>query len=171
MFAVRDVGYHSNLKKVIGGLYTKNAVLSLEPSIDYCTRLLTSELSKRTHASGPTRLDMSLWVHLYCFDSLGEINVSKMFGFMEKGADFNGMIDGSDRILIKTGLVRRPSSRIKRDEHVVLTGTKHPVRTISNPAVRSMASGSQLGCPQAQSCFASKYQRARHQVPPRGVDV
>jgi hypothetical protein len=32
-----------------------------------------------------------------------------MFGFMESGKDFNGMIEGSDRILIITGLVSRSS--------------------------------------------------------------
>jgi hypothetical protein len=57
-------------------------------------------------SDGTTRLDMSLWIHLFAFDCLGELNASKKFGFLESGQDINGLIDGSDRILIKTGFVR-----------------------------------------------------------------
>lgn len=48
---------------------------------------------------------MSLWVHLFAFDSLADINTSKYFGFLESGTDVNGLIKGSDQILMDTGLV------------------------------------------------------------------
>nr|AVY05537.1 cytochrome P450 monooxygenase [Nodulisporium sp.] len=100
----KDVDYHSSLKKVVGGLYTKAAVLDLESKIDFCMKVFVDQMRSRTQGVNPTNVDVSLWVHLFCFDCLGELNVSKMFGFMEKGEDFNGMIKGSDRILIMTGL-------------------------------------------------------------------
>ncbi|KAI1138396.1 benzoate 4-monooxygenase cytochrome P450 [Hypoxylon sp. FL0543] len=104
LFAAQDVDYHSSLKKVVGGLYTKAAVLDLESKIDFCMKVFVDQMRSRTQGVNPTNVDISLWVHLFCFDCLGELNVSKMFGFMEKGEDFNGMIKGSDRILIMTGL-------------------------------------------------------------------
>ena len=99
------MNYHSSLKKTVAGLYTKTAVLDLESKIDSCMEIFISQMRKRTQQDDMAHLDMSSWVHLFSFDCLGELNVSKMFGFMERGGDFNGMIKGSDRILIKTGLV------------------------------------------------------------------
>lgn len=90
---------------MIGGLYTKAAVVELEPKIDLCMKMFIDQMRKQTHEINPTNLDISLWVHLFSFDCLGELNVSKTFGFMETGKDFNGMIEGSDRILAITGLV------------------------------------------------------------------
>ncbi|KAI0010205.1 benzoate 4-monooxygenase cytochrome P450 [Xylariaceae sp. FL0662B] len=104
LFSVRDVNYHSSLKKTIAGLYTKTAVLDLEPKIDACVKLFTDQMKKLTRESGPTDLDMSLWVHLFSFDCLGELNVSKKFGFLQSGKDINRMIEKSDRLLIMTGL-------------------------------------------------------------------
>lgn len=60
-----------------------------------------SELTKE----GPATLDMSLWVHLFAFDCLGDINLSKRFGFMETGKDVRNMIATADKILHMTGLV------------------------------------------------------------------
>ncbi|KAI0446170.1 benzoate 4-monooxygenase cytochrome P450 [Xylaria telfairii] len=104
LFSARDVDYHSSLKKRVGSLYTKTAVLSLEAKINGCVRLFTQKLETLVPSHSTVRLDMSLWVHLFAFDCLGELNASKKFGFLENGSDINGMIEGSDRILIKTGL-------------------------------------------------------------------
>ncbi|KAF2676486.1 cytochrome P450 [Lentithecium fluviatile CBS 122367] len=103
LFSVQDVNWHSSLKKTIGGLYTKSAVLNLEPKIDTCLQLFTKKMKELTR-SGNSTVDMSLWVHLFTFDCLGDINVSRNFGFMESGKDVNGMIAGSDSLLIMTGL-------------------------------------------------------------------
>ncbi|TRX98039.1 hypothetical protein FHL15_001249 [Xylaria flabelliformis] len=104
MFSTQDVKYHSSLKKRVGGLYTKAAVLRLEPKIDGCVSMFTRKIEALVPKDATIRLDMSLWVHLFAFDCLGELNVSKKFGFLESGRDINGMIEGSDRALIKTGL-------------------------------------------------------------------
>jgi hypothetical protein len=105
LFSVQDVNYHSSLKKTVGGLYTKAAVLGLEPTIDECVTSFTQKISSLIQGSEPTRLDMSSWVHFFAFDCLGELNASKKFGFLQKGQDIDGMIAGSDHVLIKTGFV------------------------------------------------------------------
>jgi hypothetical protein len=104
LFSAQDVNWHSSLKKTIGGLYTKSAVLGLEPKIDACMHLFTEKIKDLTKA-GTSSVDMSLWIHLFTFDCLGDINVSRNFGFLENGKDVNGMIAGSDALLIMTGLV------------------------------------------------------------------
>ncbi|KAF7957208.1 hypothetical protein EAE96_002799 [Botrytis aclada] len=103
LFSVQDVQYHSTLKKNIAGVYTKTAVLDLEPRIDSCVELFVNRISK-LNSNGHVNLDMSLWPHLYAFDCLGEINVSKKFGFLESGTDVRGMIAAADLILHMTGL-------------------------------------------------------------------
>ncbi|KAK7993614.1 hypothetical protein PG989_006995 [Apiospora arundinis] len=103
LFSVQDVAYHSSLKKTIGGLYTKTAVLGLEPKIDDCVKTFTQRVKELT-SDGPISLDMSSWVHYFSFDCLGELNSSEKLGFLESGCDIKGMIAGSDRILFKTGL-------------------------------------------------------------------
>ena len=55
---------------------------------------------------GSSSVNMSLWVHLFAFDCLGEINLSKSFGFLESGTDVRGMIAAADRILHMAGMVR-----------------------------------------------------------------
>lgn len=49
---------------------------------------------------------MSLWAHLFAFDSLAEMNVSKNFGFLESGTDVRGLIAIADKIMHITALVK-----------------------------------------------------------------
>lgn len=104
LFAAQDVDWHSFLKKTIGALYTKSAALGLEPRIDACTRLFTEQMRSLTKTD-TSNVDIASWVHFFTFDCLGDINVSKRFGFLEKRRDVNGMIARSDAILAMTGLV------------------------------------------------------------------
>ncbi|KAI0114132.1 benzoate 4-monooxygenase cytochrome P450 [Nemania sp. FL0031] len=132
LFSVRDVNYHSTLKKTVAGLYTKAAVLGLEPKINDCVKLFTERMERVVSDDGPTRMDMSQWVHLFAFDCLGELNASKKFGFLESGQDIKGMIEGSDRILIKTGLMAQ--SPILQFIRRVMEYTRGPGKI--NPVMR-----------------------------------
>ncbi|KAF1956869.1 cytochrome P450 [Byssothecium circinans] len=51
-------------------------------------------------------VDLSLWLHLYAFDSLGEISSSRRFGFLDGGKDVGDMIEKVDKIYHMTGLVK-----------------------------------------------------------------
>lgn len=86
-------------------LYTKSAVLDLEPRIDDSIKVFVRRLMGLT-SNGPTEIDLSLWVHFFAFDCLGDINLSKRFGFLESGKDVRNMIGTADKILHMTGLVR-----------------------------------------------------------------
>ncbi|KAI0817139.1 benzoate 4-monooxygenase cytochrome P450 [Xylaria sp. FL0064] len=139
LFSVQDVNYHSSLKNRIGGLYTKTAVLGLEAKIDDCVRTFTHKLEALILSGSTTRLDMSLWVHLFAFDCLGELNTSRKFGFLESGQDINGLIEASDHILIQAGFyaqapilqfVRRIMESAKGSENV------NPVLKYASTTVR-----------------------------------
>ena len=98
------MNYHASLKRNIANLYTKTAVREFESKVDSCTMLLVSKLSDLIKNDN-RRVDVALWLHLYAFDCLGEINVSRKFDFLESGSDVRGMISAADRILHMTGLV------------------------------------------------------------------
>lgn len=92
------------MKRNISTLYTKAAIQDLEPRIDDTVAIFMQKLRERT-AGGPVTLDMSLWLHFFAFDSLGDIDLSQRFGFLETGKDVNNMLETADRILHMTGLV------------------------------------------------------------------
>ncbi|KAF2971588.1 hypothetical protein GQX73_g1920 [Xylaria multiplex] len=104
LFSLRDAPRHLSLKRNIGGLYTKAAVKDFESKIDSCVKLFIQQLADRTK-DGAARLDMSLWLHLFAFDCLSEVNVSKKLGFLESGKDVNDIIKSSDKIFYLVGLL------------------------------------------------------------------
>ena len=104
LFSIRNVDYHACLRRNIGHLYTRAAVQDFEPQIDRCTEIFVNRMHELT-SQGSATLDMSLWLHLYAYDCLGEVNVSKRFGFMERGTDVDGMIKAANKIFLMVGIV------------------------------------------------------------------
>ncbi|RAL13169.1 cytochrome P450 [Aspergillus homomorphus CBS 101889] len=104
LFSIRDVNHHATLRKNLGSLYTKGAVRSLEPLVDSCVDLFIHRL-RDLCKHGPATVDMSLWLHLYAYDSLAEVNVSQKLGFLQKGDDVGGMIGAANRIFYMVGLL------------------------------------------------------------------
>ncbi|KAH9908161.1 benzoate 4-monooxygenase cytochrome P450 [Xylariomycetidae sp. FL2044] len=103
LFSAQDVNYHASLKRRVATLYTKSAAQSLEPKIDDCVSLFTQKIREHVSSGNTAPLDMSSWAHFFAFDCLGELNVSRKFGFLESGRDIRGMIDATDKVLSKTG--------------------------------------------------------------------
>ncbi|KAL7624947.1 hypothetical protein AAE478_004161 [Parahypoxylon ruwenzoriense] len=103
LFSLKDVQRHATLRRNIGGLYTKTSVKGFEPQVDSCIDLFMRQLADRTR-DGPAKLDMSLWLHLFAYDCLSEINVSKKLGFLDRGKDVGGTIESADKIFYMVGL-------------------------------------------------------------------
>lgn len=104
LFSLRDVQRHAILRRNIGGLYTKAAVKDFELQIDSCVELFLGRLADWTEP-GSAKLDMSFWLHLFAYDCLSAINVSKRLGFLETARDVNNTIKSADRIFYMVGLV------------------------------------------------------------------
>lgn len=104
LFSLRDAKRHTTLRRNIGAIYKKSVVWDLEPNIDRCVDEFLRQLAERTD-HGPTNLNMSLWLHLFAFDCLSEVNVSKQLGFLQRGQDVEDMICSSDKIFAMVGLV------------------------------------------------------------------
>jgi hypothetical protein len=104
LFSLRDTQRHTTLKRTIGGFYTKTAVKDFESKIDTCVGLFMSKLGEHV-GSEALELDMSMWLHLFAYDCLSEINVSERLGFLEEGKDVGGKIASADSIFYLVGLV------------------------------------------------------------------
>lgn len=65
------------------------------------------QLADRTK-DGAANFDMSTWLHLFAFECLSEINVSKKLGFLERGQDVYSMIESADKIFHVVGIVCMP---------------------------------------------------------------
>ena len=75
-----------------------------EPQIENCVDLLVKRLGE-VNNHGSAALNMSLWLHLYAYDSLAEVNLSEKMGFLETGEDVDGYIAAADRVFFMVGLV------------------------------------------------------------------
>ena len=75
-----------------------SAISDLEFRIDKCINTLLSKFNQMTQ-HGPATIDMSAWVQFFSFDTIGEVNFSRNFGFLETGTDVDWAIkEAEDRM-------------------------------------------------------------------------
>jgi hypothetical protein len=113
IFSTRDERYHRELKRKIGNAYSVTSLLEMEPAVDSCSKLLMEKLAP--FAEEGKALDLGAWMcvnilvipniqltsprHYYASDVVGEIAFQRKIGFLEKGADIDQMIEGSEGFL------------------------------------------------------------------------
>ncbi len=75
-----------------------SAISDLEFRIDKCINILLSKFKHMTQ-HGTAVIDMSAWVQFFSFDSIGEVNFSRNFGFLETGTDVDdGIREAEERM-------------------------------------------------------------------------
>ncbi|KAI0101193.1 cytochrome P450 [Daldinia grandis] len=97
LFSMRDPTVHRESKKVLGNAYSPTSLLAYEPAIDECINLLLYQIEKLASEKKP--IDFGEWISYYTFDVIGQLSFSKMFGFLEKGSDVDGIIETIDTVL------------------------------------------------------------------------
>ncbi|KAL6716510.1 hypothetical protein ACLMJK_006077 [Lecanora helva] len=98
LFSVRDPKTHIQLKRTIGGIYSMSSMKELEFRIDNCVNIFLRKFREATQ-NGTAVMDMSAWVQFFSFDTIGEVNFSKNFGFLETGTDVDWAIkEAEDRM-------------------------------------------------------------------------
>jgi hypothetical protein len=102
-------------------------VKDFESNIDHCVSLFLGQLAEQTKLNGHVTLDMSLWLHLYAFDCLTAVNLSKPLGFLDAGDDVKSMIGSADRIFVLVGLVCCFASSQKHRADEYISSLKHPL--------------------------------------------
>ena len=102
LFSTRDDIYHRAQKRNIANAYSLSSLLEVEPAVDSCTALLTTQLS--TLAENKTPIDLGMWLQYYAFDVVGEMVFARKLGFLTEGSDIDGMMTAIRGILVYSSL-------------------------------------------------------------------
>ncbi|KUI65981.1 Pisatin demethylase [Cytospora mali] len=97
MFTTQSNQYHMHLKRGAASAFSMDVVVSLEGFADKCISILLARL-REISSSGNKPINPVDWMQYFAFDVLGEISFSKDLGFLEKGADVDGMIAAIDGV-------------------------------------------------------------------------
>ena len=97
LFSTRDPVYHREQKKKVAGAYSLTSLLESEPAVDSCTELLMARLDEYAMTGRP--VDLGMWLQYYAFDVVGEVTFALKLGFLDKGADVDGMMSTIEGIL------------------------------------------------------------------------
>jgi len=66
------------------------SLLEMEGAVDSCTTLFMARLAEFASANKP--IDLGAWLQYYAFDVVGELTFDLKLGFLDKGADVNGIM-------------------------------------------------------------------------------
>ncbi|KAF4303112.1 putative cytochrome p450 [Botryosphaeria dothidea] len=102
IFSTRDEKYHNEQKRPIAAAYSLTSLLAKEDAVDSCSRLFMEKLGGFADEKKP--VDLGQWLQYYAFDVIGEFSFAKKLGFLEKGADVDGMMETIAGILVYASL-------------------------------------------------------------------
>ncbi|KAK1992154.1 cytochrome P450 [Colletotrichum falcatum] len=90
MFAVENPKVHSQLRRQLQSAYSLTALISYEPYVNECARILKQRLEEVSVAGLP--INLGHWLQCYAFDVIGFITYGARFGFLDQGEDVHGII-------------------------------------------------------------------------------
>ncbi|KAJ6099461.1 cytochrome P450 [Penicillium canescens] len=101
LFATQDPVIHKRLRIPVSQMYSISSIRTLEPGVDECSDIFL----KAMHELEGQEIDLGVWLHWWAFDGIGAITFNKRFGFLERRADIEGMIDSLKKGLLYGSLV------------------------------------------------------------------
>ncbi|ETN45757.1 uncharacterized protein HMPREF1541_09590 [Cyphellophora europaea CBS 101466] len=102
LFSTRDPEEHRIGKRKIGAAYSLPNLLQSEAAIDSCIELFMSRLNELTSPDGV--IDLGAWLQYFAFDVVGEVTFASKLGFLERGADVDGMMKAIEGMLTYAAL-------------------------------------------------------------------
>ncbi|OAP62534.1 hypothetical protein AYL99_01761 [Fonsecaea erecta] len=107
MFSTTDEKFHAKLRKAVSNAYAMSTLVQFEPLVDSTTLAFLGQLEERF--AGKTGVagicDFSKWLQYYAFDVIGELTYSKRLGFVDRGADIDGIIGNLEWLLNYAAIV------------------------------------------------------------------
>ncbi|KAI1625028.1 cytochrome P450 [Exophiala viscosa] len=91
LFMITDEDAHKAAKRPIAHAYAMTSLLDYEPFVDNTSKVLVERLTT-LYANSGKLCDFGEWLQWYAFDVIGEMTMSKRFGFLEQGRDVNDII-------------------------------------------------------------------------------
>ncbi|KAJ5891004.1 Cytochrome P450 [Penicillium subrubescens] len=101
LFTTTDEDFHAAIKRPISGAYSMSTLTEFEPFVDQTIHTLFGRLDE--FVTRDEVCDIAVWLQYYAFDVIGELTFSKPLGFLEKGADVEGIIEALEHMLDYSG--------------------------------------------------------------------
>ncbi|KAF2105120.1 cytochrome P450 [Rhizodiscina lignyota] len=97
----RDRKRHSELKRPVASIYSMSSIANAEDFISDTIAYFVKRLDESfiSGLSGERKVPMAAWVQYFAFDAIGELTISRRFGFLETGADPEDQLGQIDREL------------------------------------------------------------------------
>ncbi|KAK4164391.1 putative cytochrome P450 pisatin demethylase-like protein [Cladorrhinum sp. PSN259] len=96
-FVATDPVEHAQRRKLVNNIYSMTSIARFEQGIDTCTSIILERL--REQAATDKAIDLSVWFRWYTFDVIGELFLSRPFGFLDKKEDYRGWIEAIDLLI------------------------------------------------------------------------
>ncbi|CAG7963525.1 unnamed protein product [Penicillium olsonii] len=106
LFNMRSHKTHAVFRKHVAGPYSFSNIKKMEPLIDARIAEWTTKLDSTFSKTGEA-FDFSWWAVYMAYDIISEIGFGEPFGFIEKGEDIGGLIQGFHDGLPAFGLLSR----------------------------------------------------------------
>ncbi|MCJ1301746.1 hypothetical protein MMC08_004547 [Hypocenomyce scalaris] len=91
LFSTTDENYHAALRRSVNSAFSMSALVQYEPFVDDTTEKFLDQ-TEALFVSKNAVCDFAEWLQYYAFDVIGEITYSKRHGFVDRGADVDGMV-------------------------------------------------------------------------------
>ncbi|KOS41781.1 hypothetical protein ACN38_g7339 [Penicillium nordicum] len=106
LFNMRSHKTHAVFRKHVAGPYSFSNIRKMEPLVDARINQWTTTLNEKFAKSGEA-FDFAWWAVYMAYDIISEIGFGEPFGFIEKGEDIGGLIQGFHDGLPAFGLLAR----------------------------------------------------------------
>ncbi|KAG0158664.1 hypothetical protein PDIDSM_6183 [Penicillium digitatum] len=106
LFNMRSHKTHAGFRKHIAGPYSFSNIKKMEPLVDERITQWIGKLNEKFAKSGEA-FDFAWWAVYMAYDIISEIGFGEPFGFIEKGEDIGGLIQGFHDGLPAFGLLAR----------------------------------------------------------------
>ncbi|KAI0021645.1 flavonoid 3',5'-hydroxylase [Xylariomycetidae sp. FL0641] len=106
LFNMQDAKTHARFRRLAASPYSFSHIKRMEPLIDATVGQWLAALETR-FASSPEAFDFAPWAVYMAYDVISEVGFGAPFGFIEKGGDVGGLIQGFHDGLVPFGIMAR----------------------------------------------------------------
>ncbi|KAJ5692861.1 Cytochrome P450 [Penicillium macrosclerotiorum] len=103
LFTTTDEEFHAAIKRPVSSAYSMSTLTEFEPFVDTTIHTLFRKLDE--FVAEKKVCDIATWLQYYAFDVIGELTFSKPLGFLDHGADVDGIIAALEKMLDYSGKI------------------------------------------------------------------
>lgn len=108
VLSILDEQKHARYRRPIQNAYSLTNLKNYEPYVDEEINTLVEVLDRHVQNGQP--INLSLWVYYWSYETIGKLTFGHATGYLEKGADFNGLIHRQKQFLEYVNVVSQMPS-------------------------------------------------------------